>query len=280
MVNKLFGAGVDPVGKIVRINNVAFQVIGVLPSQGASPTGQDHDDVVIIPLPTYHEPRSWASLEYIDGIIRRGAIRRETTTRRERQSSACCATATTCRTGRTTTSSAQHGRHARRAQAGTTQTLDAAAGGIARVSLLVGGIGIMNIMLVSVTERTREIGLRMALGARNIEVLAQFLVEAVLGTVGGVIGIVLGVLGALLGAFLLGGAPLLISMLVIFVAVLVSALVGVVAGLWPAWQTLNCRRLKRCVTSKAVGPSPDPSQGRGDWWEKARGPESPANQLE
>ncbi|MFM8535570.1 MAG: ABC transporter permease, partial [Acidimicrobiia bacterium] len=186
---QLFGADLDPVGQVIRINNQPFTVVGVMSSKGQSGMGQDQDDVVYVPYTTVM--KKLRGITYIQNVTVSAGSAADTTPTADR-------IATLLRSRhqiqdnnddfmvRTMEEMASV-----RVQA--TETMTALLAGIAGVSLLVGGIGIMNIMLVSVTERTKEIGLRMAIGARGRDVLMQFLVEAVvLSLVGGSIGIALG----------------------------------------------------------------------------------------
>jgi putative ABC transport system permease protein len=234
VVDKLFGANSNPVGQMVRIQNIPFQVVGVTARKGQSPVGQDYDDTAFIPITTYEAKIRKGLGKFINGMLFVGAVSPAATSGAQ-----------------TEITNLLRDRH--RIQAGgeedfnirnlteiaTAQEQAAATGanlllGIALVSLVVGGIGIMNIMLVSVTERTREIGVRMAIGARPLDILAQFLIEALtLSTVGGVIGILLGLVGAkrLTAQF---GWHMVVRPDVIVVAVLFSAAVGIVFGLYPA----------------------------------------------
>jgi len=236
VVDNLFGPYGDPVGQVIRIGNVPFEVVGVLESKGQTPFGQDMDDVVIIPASTYRAKLAGGLQQYIDGSILIGAVSRDATTviqpaiedllRRQHRIRADAEDDFSVRNMSDLASAQQEG-------ADTMQSLLA---GIALVSLLVGGIGIMNIMLVSVTERTREIGLRMAIGARPRSILSQFLVEAVtLSLLGGVVGI-----GAGLGAakYLVAHFdwPMQVQPAIIMVAVGFSAVIGIGFGLYPAFK--------------------------------------------
>jgi putative ABC transport system permease protein len=188
--DQLFGAGADPVGQTVRIKNQPFRVIGVLTSKGQAALGPDQDDVVIAPYTAVQ--KRLMGVQHVTGIT----VSAEDGVPLDRVA--------------TDVAALLHTRHRIQENAdddfmvrtqaemasmltATTDTMTYLLAGIAAVSLLVGGIGIMNIMLVSVTERTREIGLRLSVGARDIDVLTQFLVEAVvLSIAGGAVGILLG----------------------------------------------------------------------------------------
>ncbi len=227
----LFGA-VDPIGETIRIKDLPFRVIGVLQAKGASAAmGQDQDDTIIIPLTTLQKKmngNTWLQFIMVSAASRDSSYAAQqqiTTLLRDRHR---------IRPGadddffvRNLADLADL-----REQQGRVMTLLLAA--IASVSLLVGGIGIMNIMLVSVTERTREIGIRIAVGATEQDVQSQFLVEAVvLSLMGGAIGILVGIGSSLLITNFLGWA-IKISALAVGAAVVFSTLVGVFFGFYPA----------------------------------------------
>jgi len=229
--DQLFGPDIDPTGQVIRINNQPFTVSGVMASKGQSGMGQDQDDVVFVPYTTV--------MKKLRGI----------TFIQQAQVSAASATDTSATADRI--AALLRVRHkiqpgdpddfmvrtmeemaAVRVQA--TQTMTALLASIAGVSLLVGGIGIMNIMLVSVTERTREIGLRMAIGARGRDVLLQFLVEAVvLSLFGGSIGIALG-FALSQGVTFWMNWPTAVSPQAVVVAFGFAAMTGVFFGFYPA----------------------------------------------
>jgi len=226
---QLFGTDVDPVGQVIRINNQPFTIVGVMSSKGQSGMGQDQDDVVYTPYTTVM--KKLRGITYVQNITVSAASAGDTAATADR-------IATLLRTRhqivdeddfmvRTMEEMASV-----RVQA--TETMTALLASIAGVSLLVGGIGIMNIMLVSVTERTREIGLRLAIGARGRDVLMQFLVEAiVLSMVGGVIGIGLG-LGLSQGVTAWMSWPTKVSPEAVAVAFVFAAVTGVFFGFYPA----------------------------------------------
>ncbi len=234
VVEKLFGANADPIGQLVRIKNVPFEVKGVLAKKGQSPTGQDYDDAAFVPLKAYQTRIQGGLSQFVNGVIYVGAVSSEATSKAEQQVTNLLRDRHRIRQGSDDDFSIRNLTELASAQEQGTKTLTTLLASIAAVSLLVGGIGIMNIMLVSVTERTREIGIRMAVGASPANILAQFLVEALtLAIAGGVIGIALGLLTArrLADQF---GWPVLVRPDIIAVAVAFSALVGVVFGLYPA----------------------------------------------
>jgi putative ABC transport system permease protein len=227
---QLFGEQ-DPVGRTIRLEKISCQVIGVLKSKGQSGFGTDQDDFVLMPLRTVqrrivgNNDISSISVSAKDGVSTEKVKEDIERLLRER---------------RHLGKKEDDDFHVRDMQeivktlTGTTRLLTTLLGAVAAVSLLVGGIGIMNIMLVSVTERTREIGIRLAIGAMEKQVLMQFLIEAVvLSCFGGIIGIILGIAAAAAGASALK-VPLILNMGIIVIAFVFSAAVGVIFGFFPA----------------------------------------------
>jgi len=234
VVEKLFGASADPIGQLVRIKNVPFEVRGVLAKKGQSPTGQDYDDGAFIPLKAFQTKIQGGLSKFLSGVIFVGATSAEATGKAQTQITNLLRDRHHVQKGDDDDFSIRNLTEVASAQQEGTKTLTTLLASIAAVSLLVGGIGIMNIMLVSVTERTREIGVRMAVGAKPRVILAQFLVEALtLSLAGGLIGVALGVLAAqrLAAQF---GWPTLMRLDIIVISVAFSALVGIVFGLYPA----------------------------------------------
>ena len=234
VVDKLFGASADPVGQTIRIKNIPFEVVGVLAKKGQSPMGQDYDDGVFVPQTTFASKIQGGLQKFLQGTIFVGATSTDATARAEEQISSLLRDRHRIGTGQDDDFSVRNLTEMANAQQEGMKTLTTLLASIAAVSLLVGGIGIMNIMLVSVTERTREIGVRMAVGATPLNILTQFLVEALtLSVLGGLIGIALGVLAAnqLAQKF---GWPMLIRPDIVVVSVAFSGFVGVVFGLYPA----------------------------------------------
>jgi len=234
VVENLFGPGEDPVGAMIRVKDVPFRVIGVLVRKGQTSWGQDQDDAVVIPFSTA-ERRVLGSeiLGTVDMVFASASrsedivVATEQITSLLRQRHRIASDADVDFTVRNLNEMAM-------AQESASRVMAMLLLCVASISLLVGGIGIMNILLVSVTERTREIGIRMAVGAKRRHILLQFLVEAVvLAGAGGVIGVVLGIASA--GAVsMLAGWPTLISGPAVVLALLFSATVGVFFGFWPA----------------------------------------------
>jgi putative ABC transport system permease protein len=234
IVGNLFEPGEEPVGAVIRIKNVPFHVIGVLAPKGQSAQGADQDDVIFIPFSTAERKvfgtsfigsvgAMFGSTDQVEDLPMAAEQIREVLRSRHRIQ-------TEQEDDFTIRTQVDIGK----VQEGTSETLTMMLFAIASVSLLVGGIGIMNILLVSVTERTREIGVRMAVGAKRRHIVMQFLIEAMtLSLVGGALGIVLGVAGAKLTT-LIAGWPTIISGNVILLAFFFSLVVGLFFGLYPA----------------------------------------------
>jgi putative ABC transport system permease protein len=228
--DELFGRA-DPIGHRIRLQNVSCEVIGLLEAKGQSSFGTDQDDIVIVPIRAFHRriagntdvARIYVSAR--DGVDTAKVQTDIERLLRERRNIS---------RGEEDDFTVRDMRQIVQAAAGATTVLTGLLGAVAAVSLLVGGIGIMNIMLVSVTERTREIGIRLAIGAVEGQVLLQFLVEAVmLSLFGGLIGVLGGLALAGLGTARLG-VPFLLDPMIILVAFGFSALVGVMFGYFPA----------------------------------------------
>jgi putative ABC transport system permease protein len=234
VVEKLYGPSADPVGHVVRVKNVPFTVVGVLEKKGQSPMGQDYDDAVVVPVTTYQQKIQGGLGNFIPGAVMVGAVRQDATARAESQIRSLLRDRHRLQPGQDDDFSIRNLSEIASAQQEGTRTLTTLLAAIAAVSLLVGGIGIMNIMLVSVTERTREIGLRLSVGARDVDVLLQFLTEAmVLSLAGGAIGVGLGFAASQLMTRIMSW-----STLVTIDAVLLSfgcaAAIGIFFGFYPA----------------------------------------------
>jgi len=231
VANNLFTPlGVDPIGQQIRIGNVPFTVIGVLASKGANALG-NADDVIYVPFSTAQQRLIGGP--YVNAINVLGANSSQLTgtentiqqllDQRHNISDPSQADFTI-----------QNQEQILQTAQGVSQSLTILLVSVAAVSLLVGGIGIMNIMLVSVTERTREIGIRMAIGARPSDVMTQFLIEAVvLSILGGAVGILLGLIGAFMSA-VLGNRPFVLDPLSMLLAFGFAAVVGIAFGFYPA----------------------------------------------
>ena len=231
----LFGDG-EAVGQVVRIQKVPFTVIGVLQRKGQTARGQDQDDTVIVPLSTAKKRVfgvSQANARSV-GVIQIKAVSPDLLAEIQAQTVDLLRQRHRLQPYQDNDFDVRNLAEMFAAQAASTQTMTVLLGAIASVSLLVGGIGIMNIMLVSVTERTREIGLRMAVGARSRDILGQFLIEAVtLALVGGILGILVGVGGSAL-ITLLAKWSILITPASIALAFGASAFIGIFFGYFPA----------------------------------------------
>jgi len=235
VVEKLFGTS-EPIGQTIRVKNVPFQVIGVLDSKGQNSFGRDQDDVVMLPMSAARGRivgRSQVINDSVGTIYVKFDPSMNLTEAQEQMESLL-------RQRRRIKADAEDDFNVRnlseflRARASALTTMGWLLGATSAISLIVGGIGIMNIMLVSVTERTREIGLRMAVGGRRRDILLQFLVEAVtLCMLGGIIGVVIGVSAA---AVVAASAkwPILIAPDAILMALAAAALTGIVFGFFPA----------------------------------------------
>ena len=227
---ELFGAQ-DPIGAKIRLKNVSCEVAGLLASKGQSSMGSDQDDLILIPLRMFW--RRIAGDQNL-GMIQLSAREGVSTAKVQREVERLLRERRHIAPGEDDDFSVMDMKQIADTLTGTTKVLTGLLGAVAAVSLLVGGIGIMNIMLVSVTERTREIGIRLAIGALEHEVLLQFLVEAaVLSSFGGLFGILL----ALAATSLLAGliqVPLIIDPAIILIAFFFSAAIGVIFGYFPA----------------------------------------------
>lgn len=224
----------DPMGKIIRIKKIPFKVIGVLSGKGQSPMGQDQDDSVYIPVTTAQKKLFGTTFPGMVRIITVKAVSPSVLKEAEKNIVALLRQRHHISTGREDDFSIRNLTEILATAEQAARIMSILLGSIASVSLIVGGIGIMNIMLVSVTERTREIGIRMAVGARGGDILMQFLIEAVvLAIIGGCIGIVLGIVGSWFISHF-AGWEISISAVAIFLSFSFSALVGVFFGFYPA----------------------------------------------
>ncbi len=234
VVDNLF-YGEDPVGKVIRIKTVAFTVIATLVPKGQSPSGQDQDDVILIPLSTAKKRvigASQANYAAVGSIIVQAKEGR--TEDAQDQMSSLLRQRHHLQWNEDDDFTIRNMEEVFRAQENSARIMSILLAAIASVSLIVGGIGIMNIMLVSVTERTKEIGLRQAVGAKTTDILGQFLAESVtLSLAGGASGVALGVTASTLISYFAGWSTVL-SPSAILVAFLFSGLVGVFFGYYPA----------------------------------------------
>ncbi len=236
VVENLFPDGTDPVGRVVRFGSIPLTVVGVLEPKGTNSMGQDQDDVVIAPYTTVM--KRMLAIDYIQGIFISAVDENQT----EQTIDAITAT---LRERHKLKDNADNDFEIRSQQelsemmSSTSEMMTVLLACIAGISLLVGGIGIMNIMYVSVTERTREIGLRMSIGARGIDILSQFLIEAVIISVtGGVIGILLGLLASWL-VTVLAHWPVSVQIYSVGLSFVVCTVTGVFFGWYPAKKAAN-----------------------------------------
>ena len=236
VVKNLFGAGADPIGLSIRIQKLPFLVIGVLKNKGESGMGQDQDDLILAPYTTVQ--RRLAAIDYINGIYA-SAITEEKSARAITE-----ITETLRRTHKLKESAENDFRVMSQSEliatvSSITDMLTILLGAIAGISLLVGGIGIMNIMFVSVTERTREIGLRMSIGGRGKDILKQFLVESILLSIlGGSVGVIFGYLIAKGAGSLMKIVPI-VQVQTVILAFTVCFAIGVFFGWYPARKAAN-----------------------------------------
>ena len=240
VVQSLFG-GEDPVGKTIRIANSPYVVLGVLAAKGQSLDGRDQDDTVLVPVTTAQRKLFGSQFQGTVRFIMAQAVSADAMPAAEKAMTDLLHQRHHIREGQDDDFSVRNLTAMANTAAETTQVLSLMLGAIASISLLVGGIGIMNIMLVSVTERTREIGVRMAVGARGKDVLLQFLLEAVMiSLIGCFIGVLLGVGGALL-VQQITGLGVVITVLSIVLAFGVAAAVGIFFGWYPARKASRLR---------------------------------------
>ena len=236
VVTNLFGNNVSPIGKTIRINQIPFEVVGVLAKKGQNTFGRDQDDIIIAPFNTVY--KRLMNSTYISMIIV-SAVSEDAMDAASaqigqvlRQTHKLVPTDPDDFTIRTQSDIAN-------IFGNISKVMTILLAAIASISIVVGGIGIMNIMLVSVTERTREIGIRMAVGAKGTHVMTQFMIEAIfIGILGGILGIILGVLVSILVAHF-AGWPISITLFSIILSSVFSMVVGVFFGWYPAHKAAN-----------------------------------------
>ncbi len=228
--------GSDPIDQVIRIRNIPFKVVGLLKPKGQNVSGQDQDDLIIAPYTTVQ--KRLLGVAHIWGI-QVSAVSKEKIFTAQQEITNVLRVRHRLQPWEDNDFTIRNQTDIAETATATSKIMTILLGSIASVSLLVGGIGIMNIMLVSVTERTREIGIRMSIGARRRDILSQFLMEAmVLSLIGGFTGIVIGVTGSnLISKF--AGWPTLVSEGSILLAVIFSMAVGVFFGYYPARKAAN-----------------------------------------
>ena len=235
VVENLFGS-IDPEGKVIRIKKVPFTVIGVLERKGQSPQGQDQDDTIYVPVTTAQKKIFGTTFP---GMVRTIMVKgksMEDLDDAERQVKELLRQRHRLGPKQDNDFTVRNLTQIMQVAEQSTKVMTLLLGAIASVSLLVGGIGIMNIMLVSVTERTREIGIRMAVGAKTWDIRLQFIIEALtLSLIGGIIGIIAGVSGSKIISAA-AGWPTIVSILSILMAFGFSGFVGIFFGFYPAYK--------------------------------------------
>jgi putative ABC transport system permease protein len=241
IVAKLFQT-MNPVGRTLRIKRVPFRVVGVLEKKGASMTGEDQDDVVLVPYTSMRRQLERSNFNSVHAILA-SARSGDTMWQAEQEIRRLLLERHDIAPGQKADFEVYNMAQIAQVFEGIMGTITLLLSAIAGISLLVGGVGIMNVMLVSVTQRTREIGIRMSVGARPRDILCQFLVEAVLlSCIGGLLGFVIGVaasVGAIaaINSFTGGTAwPVVISLPTALIAFLFAAAVGTTFGFYPAWK--------------------------------------------
>ncbi len=236
IVDNLFTSGEDPIGKVIRFNQVPFRVIGVLKEKGYNSMGMDQDDIVLAPYTTVM--KRLLAVTYLQGIFA-SALSEEMTDYATEEISDILRRQHGIRTDEDDDFQIRTQQELSSMLSTTTNLMTTLLACIAGISLVVGGIGIMNIMYVSVTERTREIGLRMSVGARGIDILSQFLIEAILISVtGGIIGVLMGC-GATFAVKWIAHWPVYIQIWSVVLSFLVCTFTGIFFGWYPAKKAAN-----------------------------------------
>ena len=231
IADNLFPDGGDPVGRIIRFNKIPFRIVGVLKAKGYNSMGQDQDAVVLAPYTTVM--KRLLAVTYLQGIFT-SALSEDMTDQATEEITALLRSNHKLKDGDDDDFNIRSQQELSTMLNSTTDLMTTLLACIAGISLIVGGIGIMNIMYVSVTERTREIGLRMSVGARGIDILSQFLIEAILISItGGIIGVIIGV-GASLGVKVLAHWPIYIQPWSVMLSFAVCTVTGVFFGWYPA----------------------------------------------
>lgn len=236
VVDNLFGDGDSPIGKVIRFNKIPFTVIGTLEPKGSNSMGQDQDDVVLVPYTTVM--KRILAIDYIQSLFC-SALSEDMTDRAIDEITEVLRTNHKLKDGEDDDFTIRSQQELSEMMNSTSDMMTVLLACIAGISLLVGGIGIMNIMYVSVTERTREIGLRMSIGARGRDILAQFLIEAIIISVtGGVLGVILGSLASWL-VNLIAHWPVSIQIYSVILSFVVCTVTGVFFGWYPAKKAAN-----------------------------------------
>ena len=236
IIDNLFPNGENPIGKVIRFNKIPLKIVGTLTPKGYNSMGMDQDDMVLAPYTTVQ--KRVLAITYLQGIFC-SALTEELTPQAIDEITQILRKNHKIKEGEDDDFEIRSQEEMSSMMSSTTDMMTILLACIAGISLLVGGIGIMNIMYVSVTERTREIGLRMSIGARGIDILAQFLIEAVLISVtGGIIGVLLGV-GASMVVNLVFNWPVYIQAYSVILSFLVCTFTGIFFGWYPARKAAN-----------------------------------------
>jgi putative ABC transport system permease protein len=236
VVNNIFTNGEDPIGKYIRFNKIPFLVIGVLEEKGTNGMGMDQDDLILTPYTTVQ--KRILGITHINSISV-SAISEEKTDQAIEEIQTIIREKHKIKSNQDDDFNVRSQKEMLTMMSSTSNIMTVLLACVAGISLLIGGIGIMNIMYVSVTERTREIGLRMSIGAKGIDILLQFLIEAVLICItGGVIGIILGFIAAFLVRYI-ANWPVYIQIYSVFLSFLVCTITGIFFGWYPAKKAAN-----------------------------------------
>lgn len=236
VADNLFGDDVDPVGQTIRFKNIPVKVIGLLAEKGENTFGMDQDDLLIGPYTTVQ--KRMLAITHINAILG-SALSEETTAQAVTEITAAMRSSHKLSAGEEDDFQIRTQAELVSTFSSISNILTTLLGAISAISLLVGGIGIMNIMYVSVTERTREIGLRMSIGGRGLDILMQFLIESImLSVIGGVFGILLGVAASLIIGNLTGW-PIAVMPMAVVMSFLVCTAIGIFFGWYPARKASN-----------------------------------------
>ena len=235
IVDNLFGS-IDPVGQVIRIKKIPFTVVGVLEAKGQSPNGQDQDDAIFVPITTAQKKLFGTAFPGMIRLMSVKARSAEDLTKAEKEITELLRQRHRLSPRQENDFTVRNLTQMLQTAEESTKVMTLLLGAIASVSLVVGGIGIMNIMLVSVTERTREIGIRMAVGAKTWDIRLQFIIEALtLSMIGGIIGIVIGISASKVLSNLAGWS-IVVSPFSVFLSFGFSGLVGIFFGFYPAYK--------------------------------------------
>jgi len=236
VIDNLFPNGEDPIGKVVRFNKIPFTVVGALEEKGTNSMGMDQDDVVLAPYTTIM--KRVLAIDYVQGLFA-SALDEQFTDQAIDEITAILREQHRLKEDADDDFSIRSQQELSEMMNSTSDMMTVLLACIAGISLLVGGIGIMNIMYVSVTERTREIGLRMSIGARGIDILSQFLIEAVIISVtGGVIGVLVGIIASWL-VNIIAHWPVYIQIYSVILSFAVCTVTGIFFGWYPAQKAAN-----------------------------------------